>query len=281
MSDLIPPHDQPTDPEEPIVGEPEDLPTHTDLEGEYVAVPNIEPHLDEETVLRNMILGAIPPPEHSPVPSTPRRHLILPSIPTPISADMNPRFRMKDFDDTLQECIQNLAYLPEFADTMFDEIMLMVQGSDKAENALNETLKFDEIMLMVQGSDKAENALNETLKFDKMRRSDFNTAKDFITEYQKHYHVLSRFKIQPRPFHALSQVLRQLEKEISKVQFIIEEISNIEPKKITLKKIDQYCKSLPAVSDREGTTNAAQSTRGRGGNRGASRGERGGKKGSR
>lgn len=97
MSDLIPPHDQPTDPEEPIVGEPEDLPTHTDLEGEYVAVTNLEPHFDEETVLRNMVLGAIPPPEHSPVPSTPRRHIILPSIRvTPISADMNPRFRMKD-----------------------------------------------------------------------------------------------------------------------------------------------------------------------------------------
>ncbi|KAI2696489.1 hypothetical protein CBS147332_9056 [Penicillium roqueforti] len=81
-------------------------------------------------------------------------------------------------DDTLQKSIQNMAYLPEFADTMFDEIMLMVQGSDKAENALN-----------------------ETLKLDKMRRSDFNTARDFITEYQKQYHVLARFKIQPHPFH--------------------------------------------------------------------------------
>ncbi|KAI3124583.1 hypothetical protein CBS147326_8006 [Penicillium roqueforti] len=138
---------------------------------------------------------------------------------------------------------------------------------------------FDEIMLMVQGSDKAENALNETMKFDKMRRSDFNTAKEFITEYQKQYHVLSRFKIQPHPFHALSQVLRQLEKEISKVQFIIEEISNVEPKKITLEKMDQYCKSLQAVSDREGTANAAQSSRGRGGNRGSTRGGRGAKKG--
>ncbi|KAI2732949.1 hypothetical protein DTO013E5_10235 [Penicillium roqueforti] len=159
-------------------------------------------------------------------------------------------------DDTLQERIQNLSYLPEFADTMFDEIMLMVQGSDKAENALNETKKFDE-----------------------MKRADFNTAKEFIAEYQKQYHVLSRFKIQPHPFHALSQVLRQLDKEISKVQFIIEEISNIEPKKITLEKMDQYCKSLQAVSDREGTANAAQSSRGRGNNRGGGRGGRGGKRG--
>ncbi|KAI2714482.1 hypothetical protein CBS147318_6636 [Penicillium roqueforti] len=159
-------------------------------------------------------------------------------------------------DDILQERIQNLSYLPEFADTMFDEIMLMVQGSDKAENALNETKKFDE-----------------------MKRADFNTAKEFIAEYQKQYHVLSRFKIQPHPFHALSQVLRQLDKEISKVQFIIEEISNIEPKKITLEKMDQYCKSLQAVSDREGTANAAQSSRGRGNNRGGGRGGRGGKRG--
>ncbi|KAI2676133.1 hypothetical protein LCP963914a_8378 [Penicillium roqueforti] len=159
-------------------------------------------------------------------------------------------------DDILQERIQNLSYLPEFANTMFDKIILMVQGSDKAENTLNETKKFDEI-----------------------KRADFNTAKEFITEYQKQYHVLSRFKIQPHPFHTLSQVLQQLDKEISKVQFIIEEISNIEPKKITLEKMDQYYKSLQAVSDREGTANVAQSSRGRGNNRGGGRGGRGGKRG--
>ena len=75
--------------------------------------------------------------------------------------------------NTLQERIQNLAYLAEFADSMFDEIMVMVQGSDKAENAHK-----------------------ETMKFDKMRRSDYNIAKNFIAECQKQYHVLSRFKIQ-------------------------------------------------------------------------------------
>ncbi|KAI2683387.1 hypothetical protein CBS147355_2527 [Penicillium roqueforti] len=65
-------------------------------------------------------------------------------------------------DDILQERIQNLSYLLEFANTMFDKIILMVQGSDKAENTLNETKKFDEI-----------------------KRADFNTAKEFIAEYQK------------------------------------------------------------------------------------------------
>lgn len=131
-------------------------------------------------------------------------------------------------DDTIQERIQNLVYIPRYADTIFDEIMTIVQGSNTAENALN-----------------------ETKKFDKMRRSDFNTAKEYIAEYQRQYHVLARFKIAPHPFHALCQVLHQLEKEIPKVQFIIEEIGNTEPKKITLEKMDQYCKSLQTVADRD------------------------------
>ena len=57
----------------------------TDLEVEYETVPNLEPDLAEE-----IILVAIPPPEHSPAPTdtvpTPRRHLALPTIrATPIS----------------------------------------------------------------------------------------------------------------------------------------------------------------------------------------------------
>ncbi|KUM55704.1 hypothetical protein ACN42_g11538 [Penicillium freii] len=74
------------------------------------------------------------------------------------------------------------------------------------------------------------------------------------------YHVLARFKIAPHPFHALIQVLKQPEKEIPRVQFIIEEIANTETKKMNLDKMEQYCKNLQTVAERDtGTINAAQS----------------------
>lgn len=118
-------------------------------------------------------------------------------------------------DETLQERIQNMAHRPRYADDMMDKLMPMDQSSDKADNTIN-----------------------EIMKFDKMRRSNFNTAKEYITEYQKQYHVLARFKIAPHPFHALTQVLKQLKKEMPKVQFITEEIGNTEPKKISLDKME-------------------------------------------
>ncbi|KAJ5138834.1 uncharacterized protein N7515_003682 [Penicillium bovifimosum] len=151
-------------------------------------------------------------------------------------------------DEVLQERLQNLVHILEYADVMFEEIMTMVQGSDRAENALN-----------------------EARKFDKMRRSDYDTAREYITGYLKQYHVLKRFDIAPHPFHALSQVLHQLGKEIPKVQFITEEISSMEAKKITLEKMDGYCISLQIVADRDGSSNAAQSAN-CGGNRGRGRG---------
>ncbi|KOS41469.1 hypothetical protein ACN38_g7677 [Penicillium nordicum] len=117
--------------------------------------------------------------------------------------------------------IQNIEHCPEYADDMMDKLIMMVQGSDNADIAIN-----------------------EIMKFNKLRRSTFNTAKEYITEYQNQYHVLVRFKIAPHPFHALARLLEQLEEEIPKVQFIIEDISNVEPKKITLDKMEQYCKKL-------------------------------------
>ncbi|KAJ9485049.1 hypothetical protein VN97_g8301 [Penicillium thymicola] len=124
-------------------------------------------------------------------------------------------------DETPQERIQNMAHRPEYADDMMDKLMMMVQCSDNADSAIN-----------------------EIMKFDKLRRSTFNTAKEYITEYQRQYHVLVSFKVAPHPFHALTQLLKQLENEIPKVQFIMEEISNVEPKKITLGKMEQYCRKL-------------------------------------
>ncbi|KAJ5522485.1 L-lysine 2-3-aminomutase, partial [Penicillium freii] len=81
-----------------------------------------------------------------------------------------------------------------------------------------------------------------------------------VLNMQMQYHVLARFKIAPHPFHALIQVLKQPEKEIPRVQFIIEEIANTETKKMNLDKMEQYCKNLQTVAERDtGTINAAQS----------------------
>lgn len=118
-------------------------------------------------------------------------------------------------DTTLQEKIQNITILPKYADEMMDEIMLMVQGNLKGDNALN-----------------------EIRRFSNLKRSKFNSTKEFITEFQKQYYVLSRFKIQPHPFHALAQILTELENEVPKVQFIVEELGRIEPKKITLSHVE-------------------------------------------
>lgn len=160
-------------------------------------------------------------------------------------------------DTTLQERIQIMAYIPEHADEMMEEIMLLVRGNDKADNTQNEINRFIEI-----------------------KRSKFNSAKEFITEFQRQYHVLSRFKIEPHPFYALSIVLRELKTEIPKVQFITKEIAKLEPKGMTLCDVEQSYKALLAAAelDSDGTTNAAQSAGnrgGRGGRRGRGRGRGG------
>ncbi|EKV05120.1 hypothetical protein PDIP_84820 [Penicillium digitatum Pd1] len=50
-----------------------------------------------------------------------------------------------------------------------------------------------------------------------MKRSDYNSASEYIEEYQRQYHVLARFKAAPRPSHGLSQVLQHIELEVKKV----------------------------------------------------------------
>ena len=91
--------------------------------------------------------------------------------------------------------------------------------------------------------------------------------------------MLTRFKAAPYPIHALSQVLTNLELEVKKVHFIIEEASKVEPKKITLEKVEEYQKALQVVAIIEGVTNIASNTSRSGrssGNRGSYRGNRGG-----
>ena len=120
----------------------------------------------------------------------------------------------------------------------------------------------------------------EMRKFDKIKRSDYNSASEYIEEYQKQYHVLARFKAAPHPTHALLQVLANLELEVKKVHFITEEASKVKPKKMTLEKVEEYQKALQAVVVMEGVSNAASNTshggRGGGGNRGGRGGNRGG-----
>lgn len=105
-----------------------------------------------------------------------------------------------------------------------------------------------------------------------MKRSDFNSASEYIEEYQKQYYMLARFKAGPHPAYTLSQVLQNLESEIQKVQFISEEVARLEPRKMTLKKVEEYWRGLQAVADMDGVTNAAYHVgrgRSRGGNRGS------------
>ncbi|KAJ5121223.1 uncharacterized protein N7515_009184 [Penicillium bovifimosum] len=48
-----------------------------------------------------------------------------------------------------------------------------------------------------------DGAFLEMRKFDKMKRSDYNSASEYIEEYQKQYHVLA----EPHPVHVLFLVL--------------------------------------------------------------------------
>ena len=114
-------------------------------------------------------------------------------------------------------------------------------------------------------------AFLEMRKFDKIKRSDYTSVSEYIEEYQKQYHMLARFKAAPHPTHALSQVLTNLELEVKKVHFITEEASKVEPKKITLEKVEEYQKALQAAAVIEGVLNAASnaSCGGRGGGRGS------------
>jgi hypothetical protein len=84
-------------------------------------------------------------------------------------------------DVTLQNKLRNLSKTPKYADNMYDELMTMTQGSDRIQTTFI-----------------------EMRKFDKMKRSDYNSASEYIKEYQKQYHVLARFKVAPHPVHALS-----------------------------------------------------------------------------
>ena len=110
-----------------------------------------------------------------------------------------------------------------------------------------------------------------------MKRSDYSSVSEYIKEYQKQYYILTRFKVAPYPIHALLQVLTNLELEVKKVHFIIEEASKVEPKKITLEKVEEYQKALQVVVVIEGVLNVASNTSrgGRGGGRGGRRGNRG------
>ncbi|KAJ5462345.1 hypothetical protein N7530_010550 [Penicillium desertorum] len=159
-------------------------------------------------------------------------------------------------DVTLQNKLRNLSKMPKYADNLYDELMTMTQGSDRIQTAFL-----------------------EMRKFDKMKRSDYNSASEYIEEYQKQYHVLARFKAEPHPVHALSQVLQNLELEVKKVQFIREEVAGLEPKKLSLDKVEEYWRALQAAADMEGVTNASYNS-GRGG-RGNGRGGRGSNRGGR
>ncbi|EKV14536.1 hypothetical protein PDIG_32500 [Penicillium digitatum PHI26] len=160
-------------------------------------------------------------------------------------------------DVTLQNKLRNLSKMPKYADQLYDELMSMTQGSDRMQTALI-----------------------EMRKFDKMKRSDYNSASEYIEEYQRQYHVLARFKAAPHPSHGLSQVLQNIELEVMKVQFIREEVASLEPKKLTLDKVEEYWRALQAAADMEGVANATYNNnagRGRGNGRGGRGGNRGGR----
>lgn len=124
-----------------------------------------------------------------------------------------------------------------------------------------------------------QTAFLEMRKFDKIKRSDYNSASEYIEEYQRQYHVLARFKAAPYPAHGLSQALQNLELEVKKVQFIREEVASLEPKKLNLDKVEEYWRALQVAADMEGVTNAVYNNAGRG--RGNGRGGRGGNRGGR
>ncbi|QQK48375.1 putative transposable element [Penicillium digitatum] len=160
-------------------------------------------------------------------------------------------------DVTLQNKLRNLSKMPKYADQLYDELMSMTQGSDRMQTAFI-----------------------EMRKFDKMKRSDYNSASEYIEEYQRQYHVLARFKAAPHPSHGLSQVLQNIELEVMKVQFIREEVASLEPKKLTLDKVEEYWRALQAAADMEGVANATYNNnagRGRGNGRGGLGGNRGGR----
>ena len=84
-------------------------------------------------------------------------------------------------DVTLQNKLRNLSRMPKYADHLYDELIAITQGSDRMQTAFL-----------------------EMRKFDKMKRSDYNSASEYIEEYQRQYHVLARFKAAPHPAHGLS-----------------------------------------------------------------------------
>ncbi|KAG0157502.1 hypothetical protein PDIDSM_4687 [Penicillium digitatum] len=140
-------------------------------------------------------------------------------------------------DVTLQNKLRNLSKMPKYADQLYDELMSMTQGSDRMQTAFI-----------------------EMRKFDKMKRSDYNSASEYIEEYQRQYHVLARFKAAPHPSHGLSQVLQNIELEVMKVE--------------------EYWRALQAAADMEGVANATYNNnagRGRGNGRGGRGGNRGGR----
>ncbi|KAG0154691.1 hypothetical protein PDIDSM_259 [Penicillium digitatum] len=150
-------------------------------------------------------------------------------------------------DVTLRNKLRNLSKMPKYADQLYDELISMTQGSDRMQTAFI-----------------------EMRKFDKMKRSDYNSASEYIEEYQRQYHVLARFKAAPQPSHGLSQVLQNIELEVMKVQFIREEVASLEPKKLTLDKVEEYWRALQAAADMEGVANATYNNnagRGRGNGR--------------
>ncbi|QQK47688.1 putative transposable element [Penicillium digitatum] len=160
-------------------------------------------------------------------------------------------------DVTLRNKLRNLSKMPKYADQLYDELISMTQGSDRMQTAFI-----------------------EMRKFDKMKRSDYNSASEYIEEYQRQYHVLARFKAAPQPSHGLSQVLQNIELEVMKVQFIREEVASLEPKKLTLDKVEEYWRALQAAADMEGVANATYNNnagRGRGNGRGGRGGNRGGR----
>ncbi|OQD96628.1 hypothetical protein PENSOL_c015G01402 [Penicillium solitum] len=152
-------------------------------------------------------------------------------------------------DKTLQSKLRTLPEIPTLADEMCDMLMSLTQGGDRMQSA--------EI---------------DMKKYDTMKRSDYNSASDYIDAFRRQYHALARFKVAPHPSHALSLSLRNLDSEIKKVQFIREEIASLEPKKLDLAK---------AASVIEGTSNAVynNASRGRGSGRGGRGGNRGGRSG--
>lgn len=165
-----------------------------------------------------------------------------------------------NLEDLLKEELPPTQFEPEFkrwkywsrmvAGWLFRQVEDDIQSAiyEQPDHPVEAFKLYKEILKQVQGNGRNLYAIPAIIKYEKLRRNEFTSAANFITEFEKQFNALRRMKVFISPNSALVKVMHQIEGEVEKVRYIKEEIGQLTPDEIT-DGLHMYLKALVASAE--------------------------------